>query len=399
MQVVNGEEERARVLLRKCVHCGFCNSACPTYGELADEQNGPRGRIWQMKAFMDGDSSAAVNLANLDLCLTCGACQSACPSGVEYLAAHDIVKPLMERRLRRGWRKKIMRSIALAVLPHPRRVRPVAMMAKAFGILKLPPVAKSQTMSQTMHAPAEVNKDEKAASAILYDGCVQSAAAPGINRHAINLLGAVGINAAEEKGVCCGALQMHLGDEEKGKARIRNNVDILHRRLEGGAKRIVSTASGCGRMVASYGRLLADDKEYADKAKQVSAAHLDIGALLSMQDCSTLKPADDNNGGAVFHCPCTLAHGEGADGGAAVMKVLTAAGVKATMPPPVCCGSAGFYSYENPAMATTLRDKRLEVLREDNPAAIFTANIGCQMHLQNGTKTPIRHWTDLLQPR
>ena len=88
-----------------------------------------------------------------------------------------------------------------------------------------------------------------------------------------------------------------------------------------------------------------------------------------------------------------------AGGGAAVVKALNKAGVKTTMPPPVCCGSAGWYGYENPKMAKTLRDKRLAVLQAGKPAAIFTANIGCQMHLQSGTKTPVRHWTDLLQPR
>ncbi len=392
-------EDGARALLRKCVHCGFCNSVCPTYLELADEQNGPRGRIWQMKSFLAGEPTAAVNLANLDLCLTCGACQSACPSGVEYLAAHDMVKPMMEKQLPRGWRKNIMRRIALAVLPHPKRVRPMIKLAQLFGLQ--PPVQSMQVQTNTAKVAAE-NNDDKTARAVLFDGCVQSAAAPGINHHAAKLIQATGIGTLEETGFCCGALQMHLGDEEKGKARIRNNVDILHRRLQNGAKWIVSTASGCGRMVASYGRVLANESGYAAKAKQVSAAAMDVGVLLAGQSCDNLQPADNikgDEGEAVFHCPCTLTHGESAGGGAAVMAVLEKVGVKTTMPPPVCCGSAGFYSYENPKMAKTLRDKRLAVLQDGNPSAIYTANIGCQIHLQTGTKTPVRHWLDLLQVR
>lgn len=408
-QTAADDNHRANALLRKCVHCGFCNSVCPTYAELADEQNGPRGRIWQMKSFLAGEHSADVNLANLDLCLTCGACQSACPSGVEYLAAYDIVKPLMEKQLHRGFGRRILRRIALAVLPYHKRARPFVRLAQMVGMLKLhapmitKPAAKNGEKNE--NGEKDKNKENKTniTSALLFDGCIQSTAAAGINHHAAKLLAAVGIDSFEEKDFCCGALQMHLGDEEKGKARIRNNTDILHRRLQSGAKWIVSTASGCGRMLASYGRVLADEQSYAIKAKQVSAAVVDIGALLAMQNIDNLQ-ADtkkiNDKGEAVFHCPCTLAHGDGAGGGAAaVMKVLTKAGVRITMPPPVCCGSAGFYSYENPKMAQTLRDKRLMVLQNDKPAAILTANIGCQMHLQSGTKTPVRHWLDLLQVR
>ena len=383
------DNKRAAALLRKCVHCGFCNSACPTYLELADEQNSPRGRIWQMKSFIEGKETGGVNLANLDLCLTCGACQSACPSGVEYLAAYDIVKPQMEKRLPRSWRKKILRRAALAVLPYPKRLRPLVALAQ---MIKLYPPSKTIAATKTA---AKKNSDK--AQAILFDGCVQSVVAPAINHRAARLLNGVGVHTLEEDNFCCGALQMHLGAEQKGLSRIRNNVDILHRHLQNGAKWIVSTASGCGRMVASYGRLLAIEPDYAEKARQVSAAHLDIGAALAQNGAADkLKPADNQK--AVFHCPCTLANGENATQ-ESVPKVLADVGIVVNAPPPVCCGSAGFYSYEHPQMAKTLRDKRLATLQADNPAAIFTANIGCQLHLQSGTKTPVGHWLDLLEVR
>src|SRR5438093_6913438 len=72
-------------LFLDCVHCGLCTSACPTYVELGDENDSPRGRIYLMRAVTDGRIELDDQVrGHLDLCLDCRACESACPSGVQY---------------------------------------------------------------------------------------------------------------------------------------------------------------------------------------------------------------------------------------------------------------------------------------------------------------------------
>src|SRR5438128_12038580 len=86
-------------LFLDCVHCGLCTSACPTYLELGQEADGPRGRIYLMRAVTDGrlDLNAEVR-RHLDLCLDCRACESACPSGVQYSKLIEPFRIQMARR-------------------------------------------------------------------------------------------------------------------------------------------------------------------------------------------------------------------------------------------------------------------------------------------------------------
>ncbi|MCP4121601.1 MAG: 4Fe-4S dicluster domain-containing protein, partial [Bacteroidetes bacterium] len=71
-------------ILRSCVHCGFCNATCPTYQELQDERDGPRGRIYLIKQMLEGAEVTSRTRTHLDRCLTCRNCETTCPSGVKY---------------------------------------------------------------------------------------------------------------------------------------------------------------------------------------------------------------------------------------------------------------------------------------------------------------------------
>src|SRR6185436_13843485 len=72
--------------IETCVHCGFCLQACPTYVNLEDENDSPRGRIVLMRAAVEGEIGLddPSLQTHIDRCLGCRACETACPSGVPY---------------------------------------------------------------------------------------------------------------------------------------------------------------------------------------------------------------------------------------------------------------------------------------------------------------------------
>src|SRR5680860_374113 len=100
----------AESILRACVHCGFCTATCPTYQELNDERDGPRGRIYLMKMFLEGAEVTEKTREHLDRCLTCRSCETTCPSGVQYGRLVDISRVLIDKELPRAPKDKWMRG-------------------------------------------------------------------------------------------------------------------------------------------------------------------------------------------------------------------------------------------------------------------------------------------------
>ena len=105
----------ARELIKRCVHCGFCLEACPTYRVLGDERDGPRGRIYLIKQMIEG-APATVAQQHLERCLTCRACEPACPSGMQYGRLLDIGRDIVEQSSVRPLTERLARQALLRVL-------------------------------------------------------------------------------------------------------------------------------------------------------------------------------------------------------------------------------------------------------------------------------------------
>src|ERR1700761_647621 len=101
----------AEAILRKCVHCGFCNATCPTYQLLGDELDGPRGRIYLIKQMLEGGEVSHATQTHLDRCLTCLNCESTCPSGVKYGELAEIGRQLVDERVARPVGQRLSRWV------------------------------------------------------------------------------------------------------------------------------------------------------------------------------------------------------------------------------------------------------------------------------------------------
>ncbi len=384
----------ADTMIRKCVHCGFCNVTCPTYQLLGDELDGPRGRIYQIKNALELNQGSESLQQHLDRCLTCRSCETTCPAGVEYGVILDAGRELAERDAPRPVWQRVQRALIRFGLTN--RLLFAALLGTGRLIRPLMPTAlKSRIPAATKPGPLPVGVHSR--QIILLQGCVQSSIDPSINAALRRVFDCLGVGLVEVKQAgCCGAIDHHLSAEQAALGRMRQNIDAWWPLVEAGAEAIVSTASGCGVTLADYGRLLAEDEVYAQKAAQISALVKDPVELIAAENLERLPAQPAKR--VAFQCPCTLQHGFGHGG--KVEALLSALGheLLPVADSHLCCGSAGTYSLLQPEYSEQLRRQKLQQLVIHEPELILTANIGCQTHLQRDNPVPVKHWIQLLDP-
>src|SRR5271168_812822 len=392
------EAAAAAAILRKCVHCGFCNATCPTYQLLGDELDGPRGRIYLIKQMLEGAEVTHSTQQHLDRCLTCLNCQTACPSGVEYghlvdigrkLVEERVARPPLERAARWSLREGLTSTWFAPALKVGQALRPL-----------LPRVLRNKVPPRTGRRVAHLARTARPRKVLILQGCVQPAMSPNIDRATERVLDAAGIQAVYAAGSgCCGALRTHLNDSQGGLKDMRRNIDAWTPQLASGdIEAIISSASACALAIKEYGHALAHDAAYAERARRISSLARDLSELLptmapALKDRLRARPATR----AAFHAPCTLQHGQRLRG--VVETQLRALGFDVSAAcdeSHLCCGSAGAYSILQPQIATQLRDRKLLNLVKLEPHCILSANIGCIQHLQSGTSLPVLHWIEML---
>lgn len=404
-----GEAKRAEEVLNACVHCGFCTATCPTYLQAGNELDSPRGRIYLIKEMLETGEASQVTRTHLDRCLTCLSCETTCPSGVEYHKLVSVGRATSEKLAPRDPMQKGLRFILRSLMVTPGLFRGLIAMGRPLAPLLpdalrrvyFPPRGGLNLSPKAMPVAAmssEVGPGR--GKVLLVRGCVQPVLRPETDAAFQRILNALGVPVEESTAAqCCGAASFHTSGEEQARSLARTQVDFWWKRLSDEPIRaIVSTASGCGVHLKDYATVLADDPDYRHKAEQIVSLIRDPVEILeeTFEEQSLHIPGEARQSDFVFHCPCTLQHGQGLTG--RVERLLTKLGfvLPEIEDAHLCCGSAGTYSVLQPAMSRDLRAEKLQRLEASNPETILTANIGCQLHLQGGTDTPVRHWLEVV---
>ena len=334
--------------LDRCISCGYCLPACPTYQLTGAEESSPRGRITLMRAVQSGKLEPENLLAESGFCLGCRACEPVCPAGVEYGVLLEEAREIL-------WRGKnrplIIRGLFLIV------GNKLGM--KLLGLLS--PTAKERKSNPELH---------------LMLGCFERRLYPDVSKAAVKLVPEVSV--CKEQG-CCGALHAHNGELEKGKEMARQLGDQL-------PGTIITTAGGCAAHLSSVlGR---------DRVKEFSE-------YWSTKESSVSKV--QNNGHTIrvgLQDSCHLRNGMGVT--QEPREILKQLGEYVEIPNAGgCCGAAGSYSLLQKRNSRKVVSQKVKDIAALNLDYVATVNPGCTRQLvtelrRAKVKTKVIHLAELV---
>ena len=412
-QLGDTKNKSSEKILRKCVHCGFCNATCPTYELLGDELDGPRGRIYLIKDMLENNKPANENIVkHIDRCLSCYSCMTTCPSGVNYMHLIDHGRNHIEKTYTRPLYDRFLRNFLSWVLTSTfnfRIISIITLFVKPLGFLfpkkiremmnLMPAKFPKKTLPQMTLYPAEKKKKPVARVALL-TGCVQKVISPQINEATIRLLNRHGVEVIVPKSVnCCGSLDHHLGKEKESKKVFKNNITIWYDEyLNNGLDAIISNTSGCGTTLKDYGFIFRSDKNFKKKAKKISELTKDISEYLdgNVKLNFTKNKKIEKKYKIAYHSACSMQHGQKIH--KEPMNLIKKTGNEVIEIPDghICCGSAGTYNLLQSDIAKRLLKNKISNIEKIKPEIISTGNVGCISQISNATKIPILHTVEII---
>ena len=385
--------DRAKHGLDACVHCGFCLQACPTYVNLQDENDSPRGRLVLMRNLLEGSLGVDDPTVHdhIDRCLGCRACETACPSGVPYGHLLEATRAtLADSR-----RAPVVARLVLWAFARPLALRLAMLGARVLRLTRLPRLlgrlpgragfAMAMLAATERELPANPYRrrgDGARGTVAVLDGCVMDGLFAKTNeatRRTLEVNGYTNIDAPGQR--CCGALHAHAGDLERARRLARANIEAFER---GGADFVAVNAAGCSAMMKEYGHLLADDPAWAARAAALSSRVRDATELLAAAGPVPGAPLDVT---ITYDAPCHLLHAQRLP--RPPLDVLAAIPGLALRPledADQCCGAAGIYNLIEPETSNAVLEPKLQRIARTGAPLVATGNPGCLMQIGAGLR-------------
>jgi D-lactate dehydrogenase (cytochrome) len=403
LQIAKMQTDEYREYLEKCVHCGLCLQACPTYAIFGTEMDAPRGRIALMRAAADGkigrDDFLTTFAEHITLCLECRACETACPSGVQYGKLIEGARIALEELREPGVGERFVRWVGMVqLMPHVGQLKVLARLMWLYEVLGLQWLVRTlNILPNPLHAmegilpaipargldysrPAPALGEKRGTVAFFY-GCIQEAFLGGVNAATVRVLQRNGYEVHfPQQQTCCGAAQWHSGGEHLAQDLARRNIDAFEAYAV-----VINNAGGCGLTLQEYPDLLADDPAYMERARTFAGKVQDFSEFIHAH--LHVPPQGELRVRATYSDSCHLRHGQGViSQPRALLDAIPGLQLIELKHPDRCCGSAGIYNIVQAQTASAVLDAKMEDIAATGAEFVVTSNTGCHMQLVSGVR-------------
>jgi glycolate oxidase iron-sulfur subunit len=391
-------------LFLDCVHCGLCTASCPTYLELGDENDSPRGRIYLMRAVTDGRLELKDEVRHhLDLCLDCRACETACPSGVQYGKLIEPFRVAMEQQVEgpKKYDDWFHRWILFGLFTRPDRMRKIlgpTRFVQRLGVIDamnrigltrllpgrlrqmanmLPPLEQPQPQLSEL-IPAIGRRRARVA---LFTGCVADAMFRSTHWATARVLAANGCDVLVPRSQqCCGAIHFHAGSSEPARQLADANVSAFES-LDVDA--VIVNVAGCGAMLKDYGHHWHDAGQ--PSRENLAGRTRDVHEFLD--DLGPIPPEGPLNITATYHDACHLGHAQKIrEAPRRLLAMIPGLELRELPETEICCGAAGTYNITQPEMSARLSRRKVDNVEKTGAQWLLTANAGCLLQIERGLR-------------
>lgn len=391
--------EELEEVLKLCNKCGLCLPGCPIYRVTGIEWASARGRVALLRsALLD----KRLGLNDLDdpiyNCLTCNGCIEHCPPGVP---TGEIIFRARQELLRQRGDSWLQRLLFRKLLPNPELlhraskllrladVTGLRILARKTGLTRLigdagkaeamvPRVPASEGLETVKRMVKNIDKPKYHVA--YFVGCYAPNFAPEEAAATIRVLNRNQAEVTVPDFACCGLPATGYGDTEAARDLARKNIAIASKMK---VDAIVTPCASCSSFLKDYTKLLADDPEWAEKAKEFAGKVRDISEFLV--DIGLNTEMGELKRKVTFHDPCHLAHYQKIkDQPRTILKSIPGVEFAEMGEADMCCGAAGSYAFKNYDLSQKVLERKMNNVARTGADTLISSCPACIMQLTRG---------------
>ena len=395
-------------ILELCNRCGLCLSACPTYRVAGVEWTNARGRLALLRSVLLDHRLKLDELQEpIDNCLTCNGCTEQCPSAIP---TGEIIFRAREELLRQHGEPWMQRLLFQKLLANPSLLHQATKLlrlvdatglrtaARKIGLTRLlgdagkaeaivPRVPASEGLDAVKRFAKKMENPKYQVA--YFVGCYAPNFAPKEAAATMRVLHRHQVEVTVPEFVCCGLPAAGYGDMLSAQSLAQKNIDLASK-LKVDA--IVTPCASCSSFLKDYVKLLADDPQWAEKAKDFASKVRDISEFLVdiglVTEMGTIKKK------VTWHDPCHLVHYQKIkEPPRTILKSIPGVEFVELGEADMCCGAAGSYAFKNYDLSMQVLAQKMSNVEKTSADILVSTCPACIMQLSCGVsqnKIPMR---------